>query len=243
MPPGNFAFLTPSVTPRPQNRPRKTGKLTPVKNPSTTGSAGRSDPARDACGRPRAFHLLFFHTFHHFWFLGKHSPGGKVESWRILRLRWRLFSGLGCFLFFLPNSPLCGPNRPLSRLRRVVPPPGEETGQNRPPGGESGPWAVLWGPAWGQLFFRASAVRSATSIGESRRPPVFRVTCVTGGKGSSVFCEGGTVSLPSMGFALRTTQDMELRMENDYGVAVLVSEATRPSSFLIFWRLRPAYCV
>ena len=38
------------------------GKLTPGKNPSTTGSAGRSDPARDACGRPRAFHLLFFHT-------------------------------------------------------------------------------------------------------------------------------------------------------------------------------------
>ena len=127
MPPGNFAFLTPSVTPRPQNRPRKTGKLTPGKNPSTTGSAGRSDPARDACGRPRAFHLLFFHTFHHFWFLGNHSPGGKVESWRILRLRWRLFSGLGCFLFFLPNWALCGPNRPLTGLGRGVPPPGVET--------------------------------------------------------------------------------------------------------------------
>ena len=114
------------------------GKLTPGKNPGTTGSAGRSDPARDACGRPRAFHLLFFHTFHHFWFLGNHSPGGKVESWRILRLRWRLFSGLGCFLFFLPNWALCGPNRPLTGRRRVVPPPGAETGYTGPTGGNQG---------------------------------------------------------------------------------------------------------
>ena len=133
------------MTPRPQNRSRKTGKLTPGKNPGTLGSAGRSDPARDACGRPRAFHLLFFHTFHHFWFLGKHSPGGKVESWRILRLRWRLFSGLGCSLFFLPNSALCGPNRPLTGLGRGVPPPGVETATRGLLGAKRGPWVVLWG--------------------------------------------------------------------------------------------------
>ena len=54
------------------------------------------------------------------------------------------------------------------------------------------------GTALGQLCFDSSAVRSATRIGESRRAPVFRVTCVTGGKGSSVFCEGGTVSLPQI---------------------------------------------
>ena len=46
----------------------------------------------------------------------------------------------------------------------------------------------------------------------------------------------------SMGLALEITQDMEVRMGNDYGLAVLVSGATRPSSFSIFWLLRPAYC-
>ena len=117
-----------------------------MKNPSTTGSAGRSDPARDACGRPRAFHLLFFHTFHHFWFLRNHSPGGKVESWRILRLRWRLFSGLGCFLFFLPNWALCGPNRPLTGRRRVVP----YLGWNLATRG-------LLGPNWGLRWFCGTA--------------------------------------------------------------------------------------
>ena len=104
MPPGNFAFLTPSVTPRPQNRPRKTGKLTPGKNPSTTGSAGRSDPARDACGRPRAFHLLLFHT-------PEFSPN----------------RGGGWFLFFLPNWALWGPNRPGTDGDGLFPPPGVET--------------------------------------------------------------------------------------------------------------------
>ena len=91
MPPGNFAFLTPVVTPRPQNRPRKTGKLTPGKNPSTTGSAGRSDPARDASSDPGPFTCLFF------------TPPNLPPTGRV-----------GCFLFFLPNSPLCGPNRPLT---------------------------------------------------------------------------------------------------------------------------------
>ena len=115
------------MTPRPQNRPRKTGKLTPWKNSGTTGSAGRSDPARDACGRPRAFHLLFFHTSLHCWFLRKPCARWEVKSLRIRRLRWRLLSGLRCFLSFLPNSPLWGPNRPLTVRRRVVPPPGVET--------------------------------------------------------------------------------------------------------------------
>ena len=41
---------------------------------------------------------------------------------------------------------------------------------------------------------------------------------------------------------MKITQDIEPRMENDYGLAVLVSGATRPSSFSIFWLLRPAYC-
>ena len=37
------------------------------------------------------------------------------------RLRWRLLSGPGRFLFFLLNWALCGPNRPLTGLGRVVP--------------------------------------------------------------------------------------------------------------------------
>jgi len=36
------------------------GKLTPGKNPGTTGSAGRSDPARDASGDLGPFTCLFF---------------------------------------------------------------------------------------------------------------------------------------------------------------------------------------
>lgn len=109
MPPGNFAFLTPVVTPRPQNRPRKTGKLTPGKNPSTTGSAGRSDPARDACGRPRAFHLLENHT-------PNFSPNREKRR----------------FLFLLPNWALWGPNRPGTGGDGSFPPPGAQTGHTGP---------------------------------------------------------------------------------------------------------------
>lgn len=54
------------------------------------------------------------------------------------------------------------------------------------------------GTALGRLCFDSSAVRSATRIGESCRPPVFRVTCVAGGKGNSGFSEGWVVSLPQI---------------------------------------------
>ena len=40
----NLAFTTPSLTPRPQNRPLKIGKLTPCKIPGVAGSAGHCEP-------------------------------------------------------------------------------------------------------------------------------------------------------------------------------------------------------
>ena len=171
MPPGNSCFLTPSVTPRPPNRPRKTGKLTPGKNPVTLGSAGRSDPARDACGRPRAFHLLVFHTSHHCWFLGKPFVWWEVKSWRILHLCWRLFSGLGCFLSFLPNWALCGPNRPLTGRGRV----------RSPTWGETRPKRASWGRAGGLGGF------AGTGFGAV----VFRFQCRKERKGRTIPLEGG----------------------------------------------------
>ena len=119
------------------------GKLTPGKNPGTTGSAGRSDPARDACGRPRAFHLLVFHTSHHSWFLRKPCAWWEVKSWRIRRLRCQLLSGVGCFLSFLPNWALCGPNRPLTG-------PFPHLGRNSATTG-------LLGPNWGLRWFCGTA--------------------------------------------------------------------------------------
>ena len=71
----------------------------------------------------------------------QHSPvtGESAGS-----VRWRLLSGPGSFLFFLPNLPLWGPNRPLTGLGRVVPPPGVELGHTGPPGAKLGTWVVLW---------------------------------------------------------------------------------------------------
>lgn len=64
-----------------------------------------------------------------------------------------------------------------------------------PPGGQTGGLGGSVGTALGRLCFDSSAVRSATRIGESCRSPVFRVTCVAGGKGNSGFSEGWIVSL------------------------------------------------
>ena len=103
------------MTPRPPNRPRKTGKLTPGKNPVTLGSAGRSDPARDASSDPGPFTCSFF------------TPPNLPPTGRV-----------GGFLFFLPNSPLCGPNRPLTGRERV----------RSPTWGETRPKRASWGRIW-----------------------------------------------------------------------------------------------
>lgn len=72
-------------------------------------------------GDPGPFTCCFFTPLSTADFLGKPFAWWEVKSWRILHLCWRLFSGLGCFLSFLPNLPLWGPNRPLTGLGRVVP--------------------------------------------------------------------------------------------------------------------------
>ena len=72
-------------------------------------------------GDPGPFTCSFFTPLSTADFLGKPFAWWEVKSWRILHLCWRLFSGLGCFLSFLPNSPLWGPNRLLPGLGRVVP--------------------------------------------------------------------------------------------------------------------------
>ena len=89
-------------------------------------------------GDPGPFTCSFFTPLSTADFLGKPFAWWEVKSWRILHLCWRLFSGLGCFLSFLPNWALCGPNRPLTGLGRVVPPPGVELGYTGPPGGNQG---------------------------------------------------------------------------------------------------------
>ena len=136
MPPGNYAFLTPVLTPRPQNRPRKTGNLTPGKNPVTLGSAGRSDPARDACGRPRAFHLLVFHTSHHWLVFGETARlvGGQklVHPPSTLSAVFRV----GLISFF------------SAKLGPVWPKPASD----RAKAGRSPAWGGnrLYGASWGQ---------------------------------------------------------------------------------------------
>ena len=152
MPPGNFAFLTPSVTPRPQNRPRKKGKLTPGKNPSTTGSAGRSDPARDACGRPRAFHLLFFHTSHHWLVFGETARlmGGQKLAQPPSTLAAAFRGGL--FSFFSAKLGSVWPKPAPDRAGTGRSPTWGGNRHTGPPGAKSGAWAVLWdGWLWGPV--------------------------------------------------------------------------------------------
>ena len=56
----------------------------------------------------------------------------------------------------------------------------------------------LYGTCPLALFLWAPNGNAGRSRKGRNRSQVFSVTCVTGGKGSSVFCEGGTVSLPQI---------------------------------------------
>lgn len=96
----------------------------------------------------------------------------------------------GLFSFFSAKLGSVWP-KPAPDRAGTVHPPGVETATRGLLGAKQGGLGGSVGTALGRLCFDSSAVRSATRIGESCRPPVFRVTCVTGGKGSSVFCEGG----------------------------------------------------
>ena len=133
MPPGNFAFLTPSVTPRPQNRPRKKGKLTPGKNPSTTGSAGRSDPARDASSDPGPFTCSFFTPLTTAGFWGTRVPDGKPNAGVFFVCAGGCFPGWAVF-FLSPVWPK---------------PPPDRAGTGRSPTwGGNRPKRASWGRIW-----------------------------------------------------------------------------------------------
>ena len=54
------AFTTPSLTPRPQNRPLKIGKLTPCKIPGVAGSAGHCEPGVGRFTDPHPLTCSFF---------------------------------------------------------------------------------------------------------------------------------------------------------------------------------------
>ena len=56
----NPAFTTPGLTPRPQNRPLKIGKLTPCKNPGVAGSAGHCEPGVGRFTDPYPLTCSFF---------------------------------------------------------------------------------------------------------------------------------------------------------------------------------------
>ena len=56
----NPAFTTPSLTPRPQNRPLKIGKLTPCKIPGVAGSAGHCEPGVGRFTDPHPLTCSFF---------------------------------------------------------------------------------------------------------------------------------------------------------------------------------------
>ena len=93
-------------------------------------------------GDPGPFTCSFFTPLSTADFLGKPFAWWEVKSWRILHLCWRLFSGLGCFLSFLPNWALCGPNRPLTGRGRVRSP---TWGGNRL---KQASWGRTGGLAW-----------------------------------------------------------------------------------------------
>ena len=254
-----FLFSDPVRDPKAAKPTPENGKLTPGKNPGTTALPGEVTRHGTPVGDPGPFTRLFFTPLTTAGFWGNHSPNGKSKAGVCTFYAGGCFPGWAVFFLFCQTG-LCVAQTGPDRAGTGRSPTWGGNRHTGPPRGQTGGLRWFCGTALGRLCFDSSAVRSATRIGESCRPPVFRVTCVTGGKGSSVFCEGGRIpsanSRPqgrnvfesavlkntvSMGFALIITQDMELRMENDYGLAVLVSGATGPavSQFLA---VTSAYC-
>ena len=99
LPPGNSCFLTPSVTPRPPNRPRKMGKLTPGKIPERPALPGEVTRHGTPVGDPGLSPALFSHL----------SPllvfEETVSLMRSQTLAYSLIYAGGCFpgraVFFL----------------------------------------------------------------------------------------------------------------------------------------------
>ena len=142
-----------------------------MKNPSTTGSAGRSNPARDACGRPRAFHLLFFHTSHHWLVFGETARlmGGQKLAQPPSTLAAAFRGGL--FSFF------------SAKLGPVWPKPASDRAKagRFPTQGGNGLHGASWGPNRGLGWF----------CGNSLWDGCFFVQVPGGRKGRKIPLEGG----------------------------------------------------
>ena len=61
----NLSSTTPSLTPRPPNRPLKIAKLTPCKKPEVAGSAGHCEPGVGRFTDPHPFTCSFFTPYLH----------------------------------------------------------------------------------------------------------------------------------------------------------------------------------
>ena len=145
-------------------------------------------------GDPGPFTCSFFTPF---------TTSGFWETIRLVGSRKLAYSPVALAVVFRVGlfsflSAKLGPVWPKPAPDRAGAGRSPTRGGNRhtgPPGGQTGGLGGSVGTALGRLCFDSSAVRSATRIGESCRSPVFRVTCVAGGKGNSGFSEGWIVSL------------------------------------------------
>ena len=84
----NPPSTTPSLTPRPPNRPLKIAKLTPCKKPEVAGSAGHCEPGVGRFTDPHPFTCFFFTPYLHCLMfrqcrLPQPSPNPPSE-WRII---------------------------------------------------------------------------------------------------------------------------------------------------------------
>ena len=99
----NLSSTTPSLTPRPPNRPLKIAKLTPCKKPEVAGSAGHCEPGVGRFTDPHPFTCSFFTPYLHCFMFGLCE--------RPLQAR------LSLLFPFLPISGFSQP--PLSEWRRT----------------------------------------------------------------------------------------------------------------------------
>lgn len=84
----NLSSTTPSLTPRPPNRPLKIAKLTPCKKPEVAGSAGHCEPGVGRFTDPHPFTCSFFTPYLRYFMFGL--------------CEWPLRALLGLLFPFLP---------------------------------------------------------------------------------------------------------------------------------------------
>ena len=126
----NLSSTTPSLTPRPPNRPLKIAKLTPCKKPEVAGSAGHCEPGVGRFTDPHPFTCSFFTPSLHCLMFGLCSlSSARSKSVLLVEenfvfycghsvLRYVPFAGpAGPTFSFLPISGFSQP--PLSEWRRT----------------------------------------------------------------------------------------------------------------------------